>query len=415
MECLFENSKEMENRKKIAVIGTVGLPANYGGFETLAERLVEHLGERFDFSVYCSGKKYAPEKRNKTYKGARLIYLPLEANGIQSILYDCISIIHALFYADVLLILGVSGGFMLPFVKLFTRKKIIISIDGIEWKRNKWNLPARLYLWVAEWMAVKFSHADIADNESIQDYTAVRYKTLSNIIEYGADHTIKVMPTEEDREKYPFLKFPYAFKVCRIEPENNIGMVLEAFSTLTNYKLVMVGNWNNSAYGKEMRAKYEGFANIIMLDPIYDQRELDVIRGNCLLYVHGHSAGGTNPSLVEAMYLGLPVMAFGVSYNRATTEGKALYFDSEEALRCLVVGQKICDLKKIGNTMYEIAHRRYTWKLVADKYAFLITQALLSGEKRPLYPTVSGHIPARVLVKYELAHLQVPEFFYEKR
>jgi len=300
-------------------------------------------------------------------------------------------------------------------VRLFTNKKIVISIDGIEWKRNKWSKMARLYLWAAEWMAVKFSHADIADNESIQDYTAVRYKTLSNIIEYGADHTIKATPTAADKEKYPFLKNPYAFKVCRIEPENNIAIVLGAFSKLPKHTMVMVGNWNNSQYGKEIRQQFSQFQNIILLDPIYNQRELDVLRGNCYLYVHGHSAGGTNPSLVEAMYLGLPMMVYGVSYNRTTTEGKALYFRSEEELITLINTQKIADLKKVARVMSEIAHRRYNWKLVTDKYEHMILSALQAPEKRKLTSKISKKLSGEKLIQFELGHLQSPAFFYEHR
>jgi glycosyltransferase involved in cell wall biosynthesis len=264
-------------------------------------------------------------------------------------------------------------------------------------------------------MAVKFSHADIADNESIQDYTAVRYKTLSNIIEYGADHTLKAAITPADREKYSFLKKPYAFKVCRIEPENNIAMVLGAFSKLPKLPMVMVGNWNNSEYGIEIRKQYSMFSNITLLDPIYDQRELDVLRGNCYVYVHGHSAGGTNPSLVEAMYLGLPIMVYGVSYNKTTTEGKALYFRSEEELHSLLITKKITDLKKIAEAMKEIAYRRYTWKLIADKYEYMIFKALVAPRKNGLTTNITKKLSAESLIHYELGHLRSPTFFYEKR
>jgi putative lipase involved disintegration of autophagic bodies len=99
---------------------------------------------------------------------------------------------------------------------------------------------------------------------------------------------------------------------------------------------VVVGNWHNSAYGRQLRADFAAYANLHLLDPIYDQAQLDVLRSNCYVYVHGHSAGGTNPSLVEAMSLGLPVLAFGVSFNKATTEHKALYFATkEELMQCI--------------------------------------------------------------------------------
>ncbi|MBT8327450.1 MAG: DUF1972 domain-containing protein, partial [Bacteroidia bacterium] len=169
----------MNTKKRLAIIGTVGLPAKYGGFETLADHLVTHLNKDHDITVYCSKKKYAKEERIGSYRGANLKYINLDANGIQSIPYDTLSILHALFTSDVLLVLGVAGAWILPFVRLFTSKKIIISIDGIEWKREKWNLLAKLYLRWSEKMAVKYSHIDISDNESIQDYTALRYGTVS--------------------------------------------------------------------------------------------------------------------------------------------------------------------------------------------------------------------------------------------
>lgn len=399
--------------KKIAIIGTVGLPAGYGGFETLAEHLVKNLGDKYDLTVYCTKKKYPKEKRSSMYGKAKLVYLGLDANGIQSIPYDTISIIHSLFYADVLLILGVAGAWILPFVRLFTNKRIIICIDGIEWKRNKWSLPARWYLWWAEKIAVKYSHIDISDNESIQDYTAVRYGSLSRIIEYGANHTLQVSPSPEDAEKYPFLKMPYAMKVCRIEPENNVHEVLEAFSQLPKHKLVIIGNWKNSSYGKILREKYRTFRNLILLDPIYDQRTLDVIRGNALLYVHGHSAGGTNPSLVEAMYLGLPVFAFGGSYNRTTTEQKARYFQNAADLKILVEETSISEIKEIGAAMKEIANRRYTWEVIAAKYQFLIEETLTVSKKVSVAPTLSD-LRIRELDQLEMSHLQYQKLFFEK-
>jgi glycosyltransferase involved in cell wall biosynthesis len=368
-------------QKKIAIIGTVGVPANYGGFETLAEHLVEDLGHKHDITVYCSGKKYRKSERVKKYKGAKLRYLPLDANGIQSIFYDTLSICHSMLYADVLLILGVAGAWILPFVRLFTNKKIIISIDGIEWKRDKWSLLAKWYLFWAEGLAVKYSHIDISDNEAIQDYTAARYGTLSRIIEYGADHTLKVSKTNQDIEQFPFIKNLYAFKVCRIEPENNVHIILEAFTKTTKMPLVIVGNWSKSAYGLNLKQQYINHPNIYIFDPIYNQDKLDLLRSNAALYVHGHSAGGTNPSLVEAMYLGLPILAFGVSYNRVTTEGKAQYFYDLDGLVTQVNDLYTIRLKKMGEQMEGIAKRRYVWSHIAFKYELLIKEALLSKTK----------------------------------
>ncbi len=401
-----------DKKQKVAIIGTVGLPAKYGGFETLADHLVKNLNSEFDFTVYCSGKKYEKSERTSSYNGARLVYIPLDANGVQSIIYDTLSIIHALFYAEVLLILGVAGAWMLPFVRLFTNRKVIISIDGIEWKRDKWSRPAKMYLWWAEKMAVRYSHIDISDNESIQDYTALRYDSLSRIIEYGADHAGKVPMDQQLREKYPFLRNPYAFKVCRIEPENNIHVVLEAFSKLIKHRLVMIGNWQNSDYGINLKKQYEKYDNIFLLDPIYDQKTLDMIRSNAVLYIHGHSAGGTNPSLVEAMYLGLPVFAYHVSYNKTTTEGKAGYFADSEELVTLIHETDMKTLQSQGQVMEQIAQKRYTWALITQKYRTLICEALQVSSKNAVRPIVADH--PDMLKELQLGHLQHQKLFYEK-
>ncbi len=400
----------MQTKKKIAIIGTVGVPANYGGFETLTEHLIEDLGDKHHLTVYCSGKKYAKAERVKEYKGAKLTYLPLDANGIQSIPYDTLSIIHSLFYADVLLILGVAGAWILPFVKWFTNKKIIISIDGIEWKRDKWNILAKWYLFWAEGLAVKYSHIDISDNEAIQDYTAARYGSLSRIIEYGADHTMKVPITTEAIEQYSFLNNPYAFKVCRIEPENNVHLILEAFTLTDIMPLVIVGNWDKSQYGVELKEKYSKYANIYILDPIYNQEKLDVLRSNASLYVHGHTAGGTNPSLVEAMYLGLPIIANSVSYNKVTTENKAIYFNSLETLIHELDNIYTSKLKQIGIEMEQIAKRRYTWSHIAQKYQLLVDEALAIKTKIAVMPEIST-LKNKALLNSGLAHFKTFKSF----
>jgi glycosyltransferase involved in cell wall biosynthesis len=407
------NATKMK-KNKVAIIGTVGLPAKYGGFETLAEHLVTHLSDQYNFTVYCSKKRYKKEEQIKTYKGANLKYVPLDANGVQSIPYDTISILHAVFTSDVLLILGVAGAWILPLIRLFSNKKIIISIDGIEWKRDKWSIMAKLYLWWAEKIAVRFSHIDISDNESIQDYTALRYETLSRVIEYGADHTMKVKSTQQDFEKYSFLRTEYAVKVCRIEPENNVHLVLEAFKIQGQMTLVIVGNWNNSEYGKLLKETYSNIENITLLDPIYNQREIDLIRGNASLYIHGHSAGGTNPSLVEAMYLGLPILAFKVSYNVTTTENKAVYFSTAKELIHQLNAISTTQKNLLKHEMKTIANRRYTWKTIAKQYGLLIQEALLIKKKNSIHSDLKT-LNSSFIVENQLTHLHNNYIFYEKR
>ena len=145
-------------------------------------------------------------------------------------------------------------------------------------------------------------------------------------------------------------------------------MVLEAFAMLPRERLVVVGNWNRSEYGRALRRRYASYPNIGMMDPIYEPWEINLLRANCRLYIHGHSAGGTNPSLVEAMSLGLPVCAFDVKYNRATTEGKALYFGSAAELAEQVERLTSEMLSAIAREMAGIAVRRYRWTTICEKY-----------------------------------------------
>ena len=355
---------------KVHIIGVVGLPAIYGGFETLAEYLTRHLSTRYDFTVYCSSKSY--KNQLGEYNGAKLVFLPLNANGVQSIPYDILSILKALRYADTLLILGVSGCISLPLVKMISRKKIVVNIDGLEWKREKWNKFAKWFLKFSEKLAVKHADAVVTDNKVIQDYVLSEYGIESKLIAYGADHAVRIPLSKEVLAQYPFLHDNYAFTVCRIEPENNIHIILEAVAKQNKLPLMLVGNWQASQYGLDLYAKYSGIEHIHLIDPIYDQAILNQLRSNCLVYLHGHSAGGTNPSLVEAMYLGLPIFAYAANYNKETTENEAQYFSDSNELNQLIVNCNKDILLANGLKMSDIATRRYRWELIAAQYAELL-------------------------------------------
>ena len=165
--------------KKIYIIGTVGVPACYGGFESLVENLLNYTPEDVEYTVFCSSKAYT--KRLKTYKGANLIYLNCNANGKDSILYDYESMKIAMYdKADIMLILGISGCFFLPKIKKEFRGKIITNIDGLEWKRDKWNFYTKWFLKFSERRAVYFSDVIIGDNKGITDYVMDKYKKIIN-------------------------------------------------------------------------------------------------------------------------------------------------------------------------------------------------------------------------------------------
>jgi glycosyltransferase involved in cell wall biosynthesis len=355
-------------KEKVAIIGTNGFPGNYGGWDQLVKHLIDDLEDEFSFLVYTS--IFNAAKGITEYKGARLIIIRLKANGIQSIPYDIFSLFHASLFCDALFICGTSGCIALPIIQFFG-KRTILNVDGLEWKRGKWPKPVKWFLKLSERIGVRFSDVVISDNKKIQEYLSDVYRIDSRLIEYGGDQVLKVPLRKETAANYQIEKDKYGFSVCRIEPENNVRMILEAFVALKKPTLIIVGNWEFSRFGRELRNQYRTYDNIKLLDPIYEQRELDELRGNCALYIHGHSVGGTNPSLVEAMNLGLCVIAHNTPYNVETTQGKAIYFDDREDLIRIVneFNNNRIDTRRYQTMMREIAERRYRWDIISAKYA----------------------------------------------
>jgi glycosyltransferase involved in cell wall biosynthesis len=363
-----------------SILGTVGVPGNYGGFETLAENLVRyHKVQELpaDLSVYCSSKAFAD--RPTHFEGAELRYIGLDANGPSSVPYDVLSLWNAMRNrADLVLLLGVSGAVALPFVRAFSRCQIVTNIDGIEWKREKWKGLAKAFLRWSERIAVRWSDVVIADNSAIADHVRETYKASCEVIPYGGDHALSATPEPVEGLVLPS---DYTIALCRIEPENNISMILEAFSGLPQHPLVFVGNWNKSEYGRALKSRFAGIAHMHLLDPIYDPGKLHWLRAGARAYVHGHSAGGTNPALVEMMHFGIPVFAHGCAFNRHTTEDRATYFVSATELADAVTTQTADAAAQSGAAMQEIAVRRYTWASVGEAYFDLMERTCKS--KKP--------------------------------
>lgn len=353
--------------KRVAILGTQGVPAKYGGFETLVENIIgDNCSDDVEYTVFCSGKDMS--ERLPEYKGAKLKYVNFRANGVQSIPYDIVSMMRSMRGYDTIMVLGVSGCIFLPFLKLFSRSKIIVNIDGLEHRRAKWKGWVRRFLKLSESIAVRYADMTIADNRGIQDYVSHVYNKEAQLVTYGGNHVLVDVSKERETEileKYSLKKNEYHMSLCRIEPENNCHLTLEAFSK-SNEKLIFIGNWQHNGYSKKLKEQYSGYDNIMLLDSIYDLDILYALRKNTKCYIHGHSAGGTNPSLVEAMFFGRPVLAFNIVYNRETTHHKAKYYqNSKELLRYIE------NIPDNGNKMSQVAWRYYTWKRVAKEYEAL--------------------------------------------
>ena len=350
----------------------MGIPARYGGWETLAEYLIKFLNKDFAFYIFCSSSIYKTNKKDIMYDAKR-IFLPLKANGIQSVPYDIFSLILSCIFADVILVLGISGCIFLPVIKLFTSKQIVVAIDGLEWNRNKWSIIAKIFLKFSELMAVKFSTNIVSDNPEIMKYIKRKYHKYSHLIEYGSDHAQRLPITQRELKSLGIKKSEYALSLSRIEPENNCHIILEAFKNNSDKYLVYIGNWDNSKYGQTLKERYKHCENISIIDAIYDISLLNKIRSNAILYVHGHSCGGTNPALIESMYLGLPIIAFDVIFNRATTGNSALFFSNKDQLAYNVnlLNEKLHLKSQIGRKLKQIAEEKYLWSIIASKYKML--------------------------------------------
>lgn len=358
----------------MAIIGSVGVPARYGGFETLADRLCSELSSQFDISVYCSAKEY--EEKKSTYKGAKLHYIPLRANGISGVLYDIWSIVHALRKNDVLLILGVTGCICLPFLS-WSKTKTIVHIDGLEWKRDKWQPIARLFLRFSEKLAMKYADEIILDNEALREIVTSTYgKRGYQLITYGSE--AKSVSESKERTDIP-QKEKYLLALCRIVPENNVRMILSTISKLPHLKLIFIGNWNVNSFSRAVYEKYKDFSNIELREANYDQSVLNLLRKNCTSYIHGHSAGGTNPSLVEAMGSGAPVFAYDAKFNRETMKSEGIFFKSERELAQALQSFSEDQLLAIGNRLKQVAQHHYKWSEVAASYGKLFTQVYVDS------------------------------------
>lgn len=370
-------SRRRERPVRVAIIGTQGVPASYGGFESLVENMLgENCPESVQYTVICSSKDLDSTRLH--YKGARLKYIPMHANGVSSIPYDILSMCRVLWGYDVILILGVSGCTFMPMLRLCTRSRIIVNIDGLEHRRDKWGRAARTVLRLSEALAVKYADIVVADNKGIQDYVTETYGRDSELIAYGGDHVHRTISDDFRRQvlaKYDLQEKEYAITVCRIEPENNSHLILEAFSQ-TDRQLVFIGNWNHSEWSRNLYDKYAACPNLLLLQAIYDLDILYALRSSAGIYIHGHSAGGTNPSLVEAMHFGIPIIANDVVYNRETTENAAYYFRSaDDLVNCL------SQPRLAGDEMAVIARRRYTWSHISAQYCALFAPEFVAEQE----------------------------------
>lgn len=371
---------------KIAFVSTRGIPNNYGGFEQFAEYISVGLVRRgHEVTVYSPN--FHPYKE-EFYKGVRVkhIYSPETWMGssVGSFFYDFASLRDALKNEDFDIIYEAGYTSIIPAYIWFDVKKrkrpiFVTNMDGLENKRSKFSPMVRRFLDWEEKMAVKYSHYLIADNMGIHDYYKEKYGKESKFLAYGAD--IHDDFDAELLKDFGLVPGEYYLLVARLEPENNIVMAIEGYlCSKENGRrpLVVVGK-TNTPHGKELVAKFGNEEGVRFVGGIYDFKKLDSVRHFSRAYFHGHSVGGTNPSLLEAMASGCLVLAHDNIFNRAVLGKNALYYPSAKKVTEYLDGMdRIVEEDKEGFTTanIEVVRNEYSWERLVDDHERYFCQLL---------------------------------------
>jgi glycosyltransferase involved in cell wall biosynthesis len=371
---------KMDDRKlKIAILGSQGIPAKFGGFETFTEQLATRLAQRsFSVTVFCEAED---DNNPDTYKGVSLKHIKTpKITAIRSIWFDTVSILKCLGKYDVVYMLGYSVAFAFFLPRIFG-DKFLVNMDGLEWKRTKWSAFAKRYLHAMEHLATSLATVAIADAEGIADHLIKQYGSPEKVvmIPYGAD---VIMTTPDPKKLVPFglEAGNYYLVVCRLEPENHVLEIIRGFSqTTSRRKLVIIGDHHaDTAYTRALTGHND--ERIVFLGTVFDQERLTALRYYCYTYLHGHSVGGTNPSLLEAMACGNFVVAHDNVFNREVTQNKGWYFND-----ILEVRQQVEKLETEGFPLgvaaefRDIMRKKYNWDVIADSYAELFRRLSYKG------------------------------------
>jgi len=357
---------------KIGILGTRGIPNAYGGFEQCAQYLAEGLEKKgHEVWVYnSSDHPYAGKKWNNI----NIIHCKDPESKIGSVgqfIYDfnCLRDARKRNY-DILLQLGYTSNSLWHFIWP-TKTSNIINMDGLEWKRSKYNRITQSFLKRAEKWAVDHGDMLIADSIAIQNYLQQKYNKSSVYIPYGA--VIFENPAVDVLAEWELEAKKYFLVIARMEPENNIEMIIEGFiRSKKPFPLVIIGNTNNK-YGQYLHNKYK-HQLIVFTEGIYDQEKINNIRFFSTRYFHGHSVGGTNPSLLEAMACSCNIVAHDNPFNKAILTDYAQYFNNADDISTIVNEAAIENYsnENISRNIEKIK-TQFDWKKVIDAYeqAFL--------------------------------------------
>ena len=370
---------------KIAILGTKGIPNQYGGFEQFAEYLSVGLVERgHEVTVYSP--HFHPYKESN-FKGVRIKHIFCPENilgGGAHFIYDHLCLSDAYKNNDFDIIYEAGYASCAPSLQYFRSKKkkplVFTNMDGLEWKRNKWNKLVQKLTLKSEKLAVHQSHILIADNIGIHNYLLKTYNKDSYFIPYGADlevnhDLLSLNSTGLTKEKYYLV-------IARLEPENNIEKIVQAFIQSQSTDTLAIVGGLKTKHAKELLLKYnDSKAKILFLGSIYDKKILDSLRFYSKAYFHGHSVGGTNPSLLEAMADESFIIAHDNEFNRSVLEDNALFFSDVADLATTIT--KVQEERNQKHELFakrniELIRQKYNWRAIIESHENLFLKSLES-------------------------------------
>jgi glycosyltransferase involved in cell wall biosynthesis len=356
---------------KIAILGARGIPACYGGYDTLVEELSLGLVESHstEVLVYCRSSYYKDQPA--LWRGIRLVYLPVRrgAKGLESLVHSFLSSLHVLREkVDVIYFLDPANAPFCALLRCFG-KRVAIHTDGLGWKRRKWGPLARRYYKIVEWACARCASALVTDNPAMQKYYRDEYGAETLLISYGATNRHGV-----DTQIYADLDLTlkqYLLVVARLEPENNTDLVIAQYTkSRVTMPLVVVGD---APYGPQYmdRLRSLGNANVLFAGRINDQSKLNALYRGAYLYIHGHEVGGTNPSLLRAMDAGVAPVVVNVPFNVSVVDGSGVAFDKDNDSLARILGHLVAhpaEVWQIGQSARLRALERFSWDTVVAKH-----------------------------------------------
>ncbi|HGD2492211.1 TPA: beta 1-4 rhamnosyltransferase Cps2T [Streptococcus pyogenes] len=376
----------------VFIIGSRGLPAKYGGFETFVEELISHQSSKnIRYHVAClSDTKH---KVHFDYKGADCFYLnPPKLGPARVIAYDMMAITYALSYSDqnqiqnpIFYVLGNTvGAFIAPFVKQIHNRggRFFINPDGLEWKRSKWSRPVQAYLKFSEKQLTRQADLVISDNIGIDRYLKQVYPwSKTYFIAYGTQTQPSRLTTADSKVRAYFQTFDirekdYYLILGRFVPENNYETAIKEFmASSTKRDLVIICNHEGNAYFKQLLAETECDKDprIKFVGTLYDKELLAYIREQAYAYIHGHEVGGTNPGLLEALAHTNLNLVLGVDFNQSVAKSAALYWSKQKGQLAELINQVDAgfDSDHLGKEAKAIIQEHYTWEKIVGEYEAL--------------------------------------------